>query len=216
MSEPITSTPVARSPIPPAPPTKIVEGWEISLRRSEAALRLTDLTPLAKVLVRAPEKGPTADALAVPLGRVVRRHRSLLAGSAPGEWFATGAVGTADALAEDLRARADGSEVVSVVDLTHGRALVRLAGHAAADLLSMTCTIDLSDRGMADGAALRTYVAQIVTDILRDDREGIPSYLLHCEQSSGRYLFESLIQLGDEFALGVTGFEDEFRGDDAV
>ena len=55
---------------------------------------------------------------------------------------------------------------------------------------------DLADDAVPDGAALRTSVAAIVTDIVRDEQDAAPSYLLHCERSSGQYLAEVLLDAG--------------------
>ena len=60
-------------------------------------------------------------------------------------------------------------EFVSVIDLTHGRALVRLTDGQAADLLASLCGVD--------------------------DRGGPRSYLLHCERSSGQYSPQAAAQL---------------------
>jgi sarcosine oxidase gamma subunit len=58
------------------------------------------------------------------------------------------------------------------------------------------CALDLSDDAVPDGAALRTSVAALVTDVVRDDVEGVRSYLLHCERSSGQYLADVLLAAG--------------------
>ena len=57
-----------------------------------------------------------------------------------------------------------------------------------------------------DGAAFRSSVAKHLTDIVRDDHDGVLSYLLHCERSLGRYLSDALIDAGDEFGIEVEGF----------
>jgi heterotetrameric sarcosine oxidase gamma subunit len=90
------------------------------------------------------------------------------------------------------------------VDLSHGRALVRLHGRSSADLLAKVCGIDLADDVVPDGAAVRTSVAKLVTDIIRDDEGGIPGYLLHCERSSGQYLVDALLDAGAEFGIAFT------------
>jgi glycine cleavage system aminomethyltransferase T len=41
---------------------------------------------------------------------------------------------------------------------------------------------------------------------VRDDLGGLRSYLLHCERASGQYLFDALMDAGDEFGIGVDGF----------
>ena len=57
-----------------------------------------------------------------------------------------------------------------------------------------------------DGAALRSGVAGVATDIVRDDQAAGPSYLLHCERSSGQYLFGALVSAGEALGIGVDGF----------
>jgi glycine cleavage system aminomethyltransferase T len=44
------------------------------------------------------------------------------------------------------------------------------------------------------------------TDVVRDDVAGVRSYLLHCERSSGRYLFDALMSVGHDFGIEVGGF----------
>jgi heterotetrameric sarcosine oxidase gamma subunit len=208
------SEPVSSSPIAPAPPVRVEAGWEVSGCRSEAALTITDCTPLAKVHLRAPWNGAMAKALGVPFGRADRDGASpeggwLVVGSGPGEWLVLAPPGAAAAVTDWLAtvaADAAGDEFVSMTDLTHGRALVRVTGPDAADLLARLCGTDLEDDMAPDGAALRSAVAGVATDIVRDDRAAVPSYLLHCERSSGQYLFGALVSAGESLGIGVDGF----------
>ena len=215
------SEPVSRSPIAPAPPVRVEAGWEVSGGRSEAALTIADCTPLAKVHLRAPWNGAMAKALGVPFGRADREGGGaygpegvwLVVGSGPGEWLVLAPPGAAAAVADWLgtvAADAAGDEFVSITDLTHGRALVRVTGPDAADLLARLCGTDLEDDMAPDGAALRSAVAGVATDIVRDDTmidgAAVPSYLLHCERSSGQYLFGALVSAGESFGIGVDGF----------
>ena len=206
------SEPVARSPIEPAPPVLVVDGWEVSGRRAQAGLTLTDCTPLAKLGVRAPIGGRAAAEIAVPFGRAVRDPGgTLTAGSGPGEWLLLAAPGQGPVLAArmgDLAARCPG-ELVTATDVTHGRALVRLTGPRAADVLAKVCGIDLSEGITPDGAAFRTALAAVATDVIRDDTGCVPSYLLHCERSSGAYLFGELLAAGGEFGIEIDGFTAE-------
>jgi len=204
--------PVARSPIEPPPPVLVVEGWEVSGRRARAGLTLTDCTPLAKVGVRAPIGGRAAAELAVPFGRAARDPAgTLVAGSGPGEWLLLAAPGQGPVLAArlgDLATCCPG-ELVTATDVTHGRALVRLTGPRAADVLAKVCGIDLSEGITPVGAAFRTALAAVATDVIRDDTGCIPSYLLHCERSSGAYLFGELLAAGGEFGIEIDGFTAE-------
>ena len=197
--------PIARSPIA-SQSTSLRDGWEVSSARSEAPLRITDCTPMAKVCVRANPEGSLARAIHVPFGRAQQDQQgSLVIGSGPGEWLLLDATGTAPALVDRIR-RLAGGEFASAIDLTHGRALIRLTGGDAARLLAKLCAIDLSDITTPDGSALRTSVASVVTDVIRDDEGEAHSYWLHCEWSSGQYLFDALLDAGMEFEIGVSGF----------
>ena len=200
------AAPVARSPIPPAPPVKVEHGWEVCTRRTDADPRIMDCTPLAKVLVLASADGEVARALGVPFGRAVHdEYGTLVVGSGPGEWLLLGPPGASAAVAGRVE-EAPNEEMVNVFDATHGRALMRITGAKTVDLLAKVCGIDLSEEVTPDGAAFRSSVAKLVTDVVRDDRDGERSYLLHCERSSGQYLFDALIDAGDEFGIEVEGF----------
>ena len=201
--------PVARSPIAPAAPVRVEAGWEVSGCRSDAALTITDCTPLAKVHVRAPWNGAMAKALGVPFGRASRDAGWLVAGSGPGEWLVLAPPGAAAAVAGRLTETAAGSapeEFVSVIDLTHGRALVRVTGAQAPDLLALLCPVDLDADMTPDGAAFRSSLAGVACEFIRDDQAGNRSYLMHCERSSGQYLFSSLVSAGEPLGIGVDGF----------
>jgi heterotetrameric sarcosine oxidase gamma subunit len=219
------SEPLSRSPIAPAPPVRVEAGWEVSGSRSDAPLTITDCTALAKIHLRAPWNGAMAKALGVPFGRADRGSAGsggddppepprnprdwLVVGSGPGEWHVLAPPGAAAAVTDWLGTVAADSapeEFVSAVDLTHGRALMRITGPDAADLLARLCGADLEDDMAPDGAALRSAVAGVATDIIRDDRAGVPSYLLHCERSSGQYLFGALVSAGESLGIGVDGF----------
>jgi heterotetrameric sarcosine oxidase gamma subunit len=200
---------IARSPIRTKPPIKVVAGWEVSESRSDAALTITDCTPLAKVHLRAPWNAAMAKTLGVPFGRAVRDSGELTIGAGPGEWLVLAPVGSASRVVSRLEAAASESapeEFVSVIDLTHGRALVRITGGQAADLLARLCPIDLDDDMTPNGSAFRSSVAGIAVDVIRDDSGETLSYLLHCERSSGQYLFDALLSAGETFAIGITGF----------
>jgi heterotetrameric sarcosine oxidase gamma subunit len=209
----VDAAPIARSPIAQAAPTTIKHGWEVSARRSAADLKIIDCTPLAKVLVLASTEGELARALRVPFGRAARdAYETLVVGSGPGEWLLLAEPGTSAAVTQRVEEVKD-ERLVSVFDATHARALVRITGARTPDLLAKVCAIDFADGVTPNGAAFRSSVAKLVTDVVRDDSGGSRSYLLHCERSSGQYLFDALIDAGHEFGIEVDGFVDPgYRG----
>jgi heterotetrameric sarcosine oxidase gamma subunit len=176
--------------------------------RRTSELTLTDASALVKFSVRAPHDGAVRRELGTPFGRAHRLPSlGLVIGSGPGEWLVLGAPDSGPGLRGELNRIAEESgEFASVVELTHGRALVRLHGRDSAALLAKLCAVDLSDAVTANGAAFRSSVARITTDVVRDDDGGVPSYLLHCERSSGQYLAECLLDAGAEFAIDVDAF----------
>jgi heterotetrameric sarcosine oxidase gamma subunit len=196
----------------------VVAGWEVAAPRSDAALTLADRTPLAKVLVRAPAGGSTAAALGVPPARAGRHaDGTLVTGSGPGEWTLLAASGRGPGLVERWQAPDPDGGLVSAVDLTSARVLLRLTGAAGRLLLAKVCAVDFDDTITPDGTAFRTSVAKVVTDVVRDDvatpasapHPSRLSYLLHCDGSFGRYLFDALLDAGKEFGIGVDGFPEE-------
>ena len=210
-----TARPLARSQISLGGPTEVRDGWMVSLpaestRRlpsgsagrpatdPSAPLTLADASRLTKLAVRAAVTGRVAETLPRH-GRAERdAHGTLLIGSGPGEWLLVSGQRSADDLAGDLPSS---GEFVAAVDLSHGRAMLRLPGARATAVLAKLTAIDLRDEVVPNGAALRCSIASLVTDLVRDDHKGSPSFLLHCERSSGQYLFDVLAEAGQEFGL---------------
>jgi len=179
----------------------------VSTRRSSARLRLCDASGLAKVFVTGSADGVLQKAWGVGFRSSTQRDGALVVGSGPGEWLLLGAPGAARQLTEQVRSQA-GEEFVTTVDVTHGRALMRLTGDDAARMLSKVCAVDVSNAVTPDRAAFRTSVAKVSTDVVRDDLGAggsAPSYLLHCERSSGQYLFDCLLDAGKEFGIEPAG-----------
>ena len=72
--------------------------------------------------------------------------------------------------------------------------------------MNKVCSLELSDDMVPNGAALRGSVAGVVTDMIRDDADGTLSYLIHCERSSGQYLWDTLFDAGAEYRIEEAGF----------
>ena len=165
-------------------------------------LILCDASATVKWLVRAAADRAAAQQLGAPFGSSARAPGgALVLGSRPGEWILLGtaesvadAVGALDGVAEDF---------VTSLDWTHGRALFRLTGHDAARLLEKVCSVDWSEEMTPDGAVVSASVAKVTCDIAREDVDATLSYLIFCDRSFGQYLFDALIDAGDEFGLSV-------------
>ena len=210
------TVPISRSPIAPAPPVGVAAGWEISSKRTSAPLRLIDCTPCRKTLIRASTESAAARMLGVSRGRAIRDDSGrLVAGIVHEEWLVIGSPGLS--LPSQLTASTDGGpELVTIVDVTHARALIRIVGTDSARVMSKLCAIDFGDRATPDNTALRTSMAGLVGEIVRSDLANrfhdaagsdatLRSYLVLCERSAGQYLFNILLDAGQEFGMDVEG-----------
>ena len=191
-----SSPPVARGPFPLVGPARIENGWEIAAREP-GAVTITDLSRLGKFSVRA-APGSSPSGLPAPWTTSRVSGGRLVVAAAPGEWMVLTPSG------EDAGIDERG-DILSVVDVTHGRALLRLTGAEARDVLSKLCAVDLADETTPDGASMRSYVGSIVVDVVRDDIDGTLSYLLHSERSAGRSLLHSLEDAGSSAGIVYAG-----------
>ncbi|HEY4535082.1 MAG TPA: 2Fe-2S iron-sulfur cluster-binding protein [Enteractinococcus sp.] len=202
--------PIGRSPVRIGAAKTTVAGWEVSAQPATGSLTLQDQSVLAKLEIRSAFNGSTAEKLQAGFGRTHRsQDGTLVVGSGPGQWHLFAEPGSQDLMLQELeQLAASADELTTVVDLTHGRALFRITGDEAAAVLNKLCSLELSDDIVPDGSALRSSVAGVVTDIIRDDVDGTRSYLVHCERSSGQYLWDTLIDAGSEYRLVEAGFVD--------
>jgi heterotetrameric sarcosine oxidase gamma subunit len=153
---------------------------------------LTDESETIKTLVRAGPESTTAGLLAVDFGSSRRVGETLVCGSRPGEWLI---LGEPSPVTDDL----DLSDHVSVIDLTHGRAVLRLTSAHAASILEKICSLDLSEAMTPDGAVTSATVANVVCDLIRDDANGVRSYLIVCDRSLGEFLASAILDAAGEF-----------------
>lgn len=159
-----------------------------------APLSVTDHTDTAKVVVRAAADGATAQTLGVPFARAHRLARAdgsewLVVGSRPGEWMVIAGREQVALIRGELPA----DPAATAVDLTHGRALLRVTGRLSARLLAGLCNVDLSDDMTPDLAAFSGSVAGVMCDLVRDDVDGVRSYLICVDRSYGGWLAEVLV-----------------------
>lgn len=143
---------------------------------SVAELTLTDLSPLPKWRV--------FDGYHLRPGTSKGTGEELVWSVTPGEWTVLG----------DKPDR-------ETVDLTHVRAMLRLTGDEASTLINRVCGLDLGDGIFPSGAAARTLFAGVATEIVRDDVDDTPSYLIVPSSSFKAYILEVIEDAGAELGL---------------
>ena len=158
---------------------------------------LIDESSLTKVSVRA---RVGASPLVVDFTRTDRRDGVLIAGIRPDEWLLLGT--GADVEAFLAGTEFDGS--VSQIDISHSRLCLRLTGERSASALEKVCSLDFDDMMFPDGATGSASVAKVSSDLIRDDINDEPSYLILADRSFGQYLYEAVHDATTEFASTLT------------
>jgi len=188
------------SPQSPAFESPVVRDYPTS---EGGSLTLTDASATTKWLVRADADGPTADRLGARFGSSqIAAGGALVLGSRPCEWIVLGTPGEVAAAVAELEGLGE-QEFMTALDWTHSRAMFRVAGADATRMLEKVCGIDWGDHMTPDGAVLSASVALTTCDLARNDVDCTPSYLVFCDRSFGQYLFDALIDAGNEFGLTV-------------
>jgi heterotetrameric sarcosine oxidase gamma subunit len=160
------------------------------------AITLIDESATAKAGVRAADDTAAAAALGLSFGSSETRGDVLVCRTRPDEWMIFGSAEAVGAHLADL----DLTGYASTVDITHSRLMLRITGTMATKALEKVCSIDFSDSMTPNGACVGASVAKVGCDIIRDDIDAIPSYLILCDRSFGQYLFDALIDAKSEFA----------------
>ena len=194
----IKQTPIIESAPGDAPPIEAA-GWLIAAPVPlPGKLMLADDSHRGKVLIhgRAVDRAMAALGIEAPtaVGQSARagdvavyrlRADQLFINTAPG--------GEEGLLAALVGANSgDGGDMVTVTDVTHGRAQLRLSGRRAAELLSHLCAMDFHPDHFPNGAARQTSVAKTTQLVIRDDVDGVPSYWLVGARSLGAYLWATI------------------------
>ena len=154
---------------------------------------LTDESSLTKVSVRA-QVGTSL--LGVDFTRTARRDGVLIAGIRPDEWLLLGNAADVEA----LLAGTEFDSSVNQIDITHSRLCLRLSGVRSASALEKVCSLDFDDMMFPDGATGSASVAKVSSDLIRDDINDEPSYLILADRSFGQYLYDAIHDATTEFS----------------
>jgi sarcosine oxidase subunit gamma len=162
---------------------------------------------LASITARAGKGTALLDAAQAAFGvalpgkpRRAEGHRLVFIWSGPDQWLACCNPAPAEGMEARLAAPLAG--LASVVDQSHGRTLLRVAGPHVRDALTKGVAVDLHPRAFKAGDAAVTMVAHVPVHFWQiDDR---PTYEIavarSLAQSFWRWLEESSAQYGLEFA----------------
>ena len=170
------------------------------LTSPDGSVTLADAYATTKVQVRAGATTAAAAALGVSYGSSNRTASGdLVCGTRPDEWTIYGEPGRSGAISASVSTEG----FVTVIDITHGRAMLRISGANATSALSKICNLDLSDELTPNGAVFSGSLGSVGCDWVRDDQGGQASFLVSCERSFGKFLFIAVADACTEFGLSV-------------
>lgn len=116
----------------------------------------------------------------------------------PADWLLVSATLSAASLRRQAGIEAPGNEF-SVVDLTHGLAVIEAGGDAVRDVLSKGCALDLHADRFRAGQSYRTRFAKIAAVLDRPDER--PRFELYVARSYQSYLQAWLRDAAVEFEV---------------
>ena len=134
-------------------------------------------------------------------GRYTGDAKRNLRAIGPGVWQLVASDGGLPA-AGALRATLEG--VGTIVDLSHARAALRVAGREAERALAKHCPLDLATAVFAPGSATQTRFGHLGLTLARlDDLRGVPVFELLVFRGYAEYVFEALLEGAAEFGVRV-------------
>ncbi len=89
--------------------------------------------------------------------------------------------------------------LITLTDITHGRAVMHLHGVHAPDVLSKVCALDFADAKFPNRHAAQTSLAKVRTLIIRMDTGPTPTYLLIVDRSLAAYVWDVLYDAAQEW-----------------
>ena len=189
------------------------------------AVGLIDVSPLGKLRLTGPGVPDLLERLYVNSWRDLRRGRvrygmmcndegvilddGVCARLGDDDWYvSTTSTGAAGALEWVEWWRQSGwGDGVHVTDLTEARAAVNLAGPASREVLQKLTSRDLSKARFPYMRARSTRIAGLSCLVLRIGFTGELSYEIHGPAGGGQYLWEALMEAGEEHGIRPFGVE---------
>ena len=88
---------------------------------------------------------------------------------------------------------------VQVVDNSDAYAIVGVTGASARNILAKGCTLDLHERVFRSGCSTRTLLGQV--QVILHQVTDYPDYEIHVHRSFAEFLWEWLVDAGQEYGL---------------
>lgn len=188
------------------------------VRQVQDAAGLCDISPAGKLTLQGRELDAWLSEAFSSMGGVdvgaVRRGDAgmdsdpqpvLLARLADDEFFILTEPNHAGSVAESLGAMSDRG--FHLVDVSSGLAGVKIAGPAASLVLAGVTELDLAVDAFPDMSCAQAGFAEVHGTLLRIDRGALPGYELYFGREYGEYMWDALLEAGDEGQVAPVGIE---------
>ena len=179
---------------------------EAEIVAAQGSLALADETPNGKLLLEGNEAESVlmdvfdTDSLKVNEGRdgIYRLRNDLFfVSTPPGR-----EVRTQKKLTTTLKTS---EQFVTITDITHGRAEIRVIGPHSQELLSKVCGLDFQPSAFPNETAKQSSLAKTTQLIIRRDIGGLSAFSIIGSQSLGSYVWNTMMEAGREFGVVPIG-----------
>ena len=96
-------------------------------------------------------------------------------------------------------------QFVTVTDITHGQAEIRVVGPDSQELLSKVCGLDFHPSVFPNETAKQSSLAKTTQLIIRYDIGELPAFSIIGAQSLGAYIWDTMMEAGREFGIVPIG-----------
>ena len=96
-------------------------------------------------------------------------------------------------------------QFVTITDITHGRAEIRVIGPDSQALLSKVCGLDFQPSAFPNETAKQSSLAKTTQLIIRRDIGGLSAFSIIGSQSLGSYVWDTIMEAGREFGVVPIG-----------
>ena len=99
----------------------------------------------------------------------------------------------------------ESEQFVTVTEVTHGRAEIRVIGPHSQELLSKVCGLDFHLSAFPNETAKQSSLVKTTQLIIRSDIGELPAFSIIGVQSLGPYVWDTLMEAGREFGVVPIG-----------
>lgn len=215
MNQPVKLSPIHQTAVKWQAQFEVAAGWQVAQRyqsvEAETAaahhsVALADASANGKISVQGEQVGTMLQAGELAIGAGQTADFGHLYCLRANLFFVSTPPGAEITAMQSLTAAAQSrSALITVTDMTHGRAELLLVGPAAAELLGRLCGLDFHPSAFPNDTAKQSSVAKTTQLVIRRDVGDLPAYALIGARSLADYLWKTILQAGRDLGIEPVG-----------